>query len=130
MQARDFPLQVAVACTEPSTSTLFCFTLPVIFSSGTVHLPAAAVQAAAGFNQAVQLRRPVRHLFGGVDARQLQLAAPADRLLPVEQRQFGFPFQRRDGQLVEINLLFVALRIQRDFAGGTLPFTAVRNDSV
>src|SRR5699024_11995694 len=31
-----------------------------------LHLPGAAVQATAGFNQAIEFRRPLRELFGGV----------------------------------------------------------------
>ena len=115
MQPRDDPLQIAVAFQRAFNVNLVLLHVPGELDFRHVHLPRTAVQAAAGFNQAIQLRRPVRYLFGGVNARQLQLAAPADRLLPVEQRgQLGFAFQRRDGQLVEVDLLFVALRIQRD----------------
>ena len=118
VQTRDNPLQVAVAFHRAFNVYLVLLHVPGELDLRHVHLPRAAVQAAAGFDQAIQLRRPVRHLFGGVNARQLQLAAPADRLLPVEQRgQLGFAFQRRDGQLVEVNLLFVALRIQGDVRG-------------
>ncbi len=115
MQTRDNPLQIAVAFDRALNVNLVLLHVTGELNLRHVHLPRPTVQAAAGFDQAIQFRRPVRHLFGGVNARQLQLAAPADRLLPVEQRgQLGFTFQRRDGQLVEIDLLFVALRIQRD----------------
>ncbi len=131
VQPRDDPLQIAVAFQRAFNDNLVLLHVPGELDFRYVHLPGAAVQAAAGFNQTVQFRRPVRHLFGGVNARQLQLAAPADRLLPVEQcGQLGFAFQRRDGQLVEVNLLFVAFCIQRNVRGRHAPFTAVRNESV
>ena len=80
-----------------------------------VHLPATAVQAAVSFDQAIELRRPVRRQLHGVDAMQRQLAAPADRLLPVEQRgQLRFAFQRRDGELVEVHLPLVAFGVESD----------------
>ena len=118
MQTRDHPLQVAVAFHRAFNIHLVLLDVTGELDLRHVHLPRTAVQATARFDQPVQLRRPVRHLFGGVDTRQLQFAPPADRLLPVEQRgQLRFPFQRRDGQLVEVDLLFVALRIQRDVRG-------------
>ncbi len=113
VQAGNDPLQVAVALQRAMHIHLVLLHVAGNFQLRHIHLPAAAVQTAAGFNQAVELRWPVRHLFGSVDTVKRQFAAPADRLLPVEQRrQFGFALQRRDRQLIEVNLLFVALRIK------------------
>ena len=113
MQARNGPLQIAVAFQRSVDVNLVLLNVPGQFQLRHVHLPGAAIQAAPGFDQAIELRRPVGDLFRGVDAVQRQLASPADRLLPVHQRfQLGFPFQRRHAEFIEINLLFVAFRIK------------------
>ena len=113
MQAGDFPLHIAVALQRSAHIDFVLLHVTGDFQLRHRHLPAAAVQAALGLNQTVELRRPVRDLFSGVDTVKRQFAAPADRLLPVEQRlQFGFPFEGGDGELIEIHLLLVALRVQ------------------
>ena len=83
MQAGDFPLHIAVALQRSAYIDFVLLHVTGNFQLRHRHLPAAAVQAALGLDPAVKLRRPVRHLFGGVDAVEGQLAAPADRLLPV-----------------------------------------------
>ena len=116
MQARDFPLQIAVTLQRSRNIHFVLLHVAGNFQLRHRHLPAAAVQAALGLDHAVELRRPVRHLFGGVDPIEGQLAAPADRLLPVEERlQLGFPFQGVDRQLVEINLPLIAFGVEGDF---------------
>ena len=113
MQTGDFPLHIAVALQRPAHIDFILLHVTGDFQLRYRHLPAAAVQAALGLNQAVELRRPVRHLFSGVDTVKRQFTAPADRLLPVEQRlQFGFPFESGDGQLIKIDLLLVALGVK------------------
>ncbi|MND96621.1 hypothetical protein D3C80_889200 [compost metagenome] len=81
---RDNPLQITVAAQRPFHQHFVLLHVAGDFDFRNFHLPASAVQTPAGFDQTVEFRRPVRHLFGGVDARQFQLTAPADRLLPVE----------------------------------------------
>ena len=116
MQPRDFPLQIAVALQRARNIHLVLFHVAGNFQLRHRHLPAAAVQAALGLDPAIELRWPVRHLFGGVDAVEGQLAAPADRLLPVEERfQLGFSFQGIDRQLVEIDLPLIAFGVEGDF---------------
>ncbi|MNT20313.1 hypothetical protein D3C72_1556190 [compost metagenome] len=113
MQFRDDPLQIAVPAQRAFDVHFILLHVAGDFELRHLHLPAFAVQTAARFDRPVEFRRPVRHLFGGVDPFEVQLAAPADRFLPVEQRrQFGFAFQRRHGEFVEVNLLLVTLRIQ------------------
>ena len=115
MQTRNGPLQVAVAFQRSVNVNLVLLNVTGQLQLRHVHLPATAIQAAPGFNQTIERRRPVRDLFRSVDTVQRQFASPADRLLPVHQRlQLGFPFQRRHAEFIESNLLFVAFRIERD----------------
>ena len=117
MQSRHFPLHIAVTLQRTVDIHFILFHVAGNFQLGNRHLPAAAIQATLGFDNPVQLRRPVRHLFGGINAIEGQFAAPADRLLPVEQRfQFGFPLQRRYGQLIQVHLLFIAFSIKGNFS--------------
>ena len=127
MQTGDFPLHIAVALQRTAHINFILLHVTGDFQLRHRHLPAATVQAALSLNQAVELRRPVRDLFSGIDTVKRQFAAPADRLLPVEQRlQFGFPFEGGDGQFIKIDLLLVALALRLIFAGGSdCPLTAV-----
>ncbi|CCJ86249.1 hypothetical protein BN133_2626 [Cronobacter dublinensis 582] len=121
MQAGDCPLKIAVALKLPVNLHLILFNVARKLQLRHVKLPGAAVEAAAQLHQPVELRRPVRILFGGIDALERELAAPADGLLPVEQRlQRGMPFERRDIQLIDSDLLFVAFAIERNGGGRQL----------
>lgn len=114
IDAGDFPLPGGVAAQRTARRHLVLLHVAVQLQHRHLQLPAAAVQAAARGDLAIQLRRPFRPLFGGIDAAQRQLRGPADGLAPVHQRgEIGIALQRSQAQALQLELLDVAFAVQR-----------------
>ena len=114
IDAGDFPLPGGVTAQRAARRDLILLHVAVQLQHRHLQLPAAAVQAAARGDLAIQLRRPFRPLLGGIDAAQRQLRGPADGLAPVHQRgKIGIALQRRQPQALQLELLDVAFAVQR-----------------
>ena len=68
MKPRDHPLHITVAFQRAVNVHFVLFDVTGQLQFWHLHLPGAAVQATAGFNQAIEFRRPLWDLFGGVNA--------------------------------------------------------------
>ena len=68
MKPWDHPLHITVAFQRAVNVHFVLFDVTGQLQFWYLHLPGAAVQATAGFNQAIEFRRPLRELFGGVNA--------------------------------------------------------------